>query len=65
MFGLGLQELIIILIIVCVLIVPQIFYLRTLWRSRVPQNVIHGFRTVLADIGANVGYIVSMAGPAL
>jgi len=32
------------------------------WRNRVPQNVIHGFRTVLADIGANVGYIVSMAG---
>lgn len=32
------------------------------WQSRVPQNVIHSFRTVLADIGANVGYIVSMVG---
>ncbi len=32
------------------------------WKSRVPQTVIHGFRTVVSDIGANVGYIVSLAG---
>jgi restriction system protein len=32
------------------------------WKSRVPQNVIHGFRTVVSDIGANVGYIISSNG---
>lgn len=32
------------------------------WKSRIPQNVVHGFRTVVADMGANVGYIVSIAG---
>jgi hypothetical protein len=32
------------------------------WHSRVPQTVIHGFRTVLADLGANVGYIVASNG---
>jgi restriction system protein len=32
------------------------------WKARVPQNVIHGFRTVLGDIGANVGYIISTNG---
>ena len=32
------------------------------WRNKVPQSVIHSFRTVLADIGVNVGYIVSMVG---
>jgi len=32
------------------------------WKSRVPQNVIHGFRTVVADIGANTGYLISMNG---
>src|SRR5215510_13924373 len=32
------------------------------WSSRVPQEVIHGFRTVVSDIGANIGYIVSMRG---
>lgn len=32
------------------------------WKSRVPQTVIHGFRTVVSDIGANVGYIVSLTG---
>jgi restriction system protein len=32
------------------------------WAARVPQNVIHGFRTVVADSGANLGYIISMAG---
>jgi hypothetical protein len=32
------------------------------WRARVPQHVVHGFRTVLADIGAHVGYIISTSG---
>ena len=32
------------------------------WKSRVPQNVIHGFRTVVGDIGANAGYIISANG---
>jgi hypothetical protein len=32
------------------------------WKARIPQNVVHGFRTVVADMGANVGYIVSLAG---
>ncbi|WP_158602484.1 restriction endonuclease [Pseudomonas sp. WPR_5_2] len=32
------------------------------WRSRIPQNVVHGFRTVVQDIGANIGYIISMEG---
>lgn len=32
------------------------------WRSRVPQAVIHGFRTVVAETGANVGYIISTNG---
>ena len=32
------------------------------WKARVPQNVIHSFRTVVSDSGANLGYIVSLAG---
>lgn len=32
------------------------------WKARIPQNVVHGFRTVVADMGANVGYVVSLAG---
>jgi restriction system protein len=32
------------------------------WETRVPQGVIHSFRTVVADSGANLGYIVSSAG---
>ncbi len=32
------------------------------WQSRVPQNVIHGFRTILGDLGANIGYIISTSG---
>jgi len=32
------------------------------WKTRVPQNVVHGFRTVVADIGTNVGYTISTAG---
>jgi restriction system protein len=32
------------------------------WKNAVPQNVIHGFRTVVGDIGANKGYIISTGG---
>jgi restriction system protein len=32
------------------------------WASRVPQSVVHSFRTTVADIGANVGYVVSTNG---
>ena len=32
------------------------------WQSRVPQTVIHAFRTVVADLGVNVGYIISSNG---
>jgi hypothetical protein len=32
------------------------------WKSRIPQTVVHGFRTVVQEIGANIGYIVSMKG---
>jgi restriction system protein len=32
------------------------------WKQRVPQNVIHAFRSVVADSGANLGYIISSAG---
>jgi restriction system protein len=32
------------------------------WARRVPQHVIHAFRTVVAESGANVGYIVSSGG---
>jgi restriction system protein len=33
-----------------------------LWASPVPQAMIHGFRTVVAETGANLGYVVSKAG---
>lgn len=29
------------------------------WNTRVPKNVVHGFRTVVSDFGANLGLIVS------
>lgn len=32
------------------------------WKVAVPQAVIHGFRTVVSDFGANKGYIISLAG---
>lgn len=32
------------------------------WKSRIPQSVVHGFRTVVQEIGVNIGYIVSMEG---
>lgn len=28
------------------------------WKANIPKNVIHGFRTVLQDAGANSGYII-------
>ena len=33
-----------------------------LWKSSVPKNVIHAFRTVVEDAGANVGYVVTSSG---
>jgi restriction system protein len=32
------------------------------WKRPVPQTVVHAFRTVVADSGANVGLIVSLSG---
>jgi restriction system protein len=32
------------------------------WKARIPQNVVHGFRTVIADSGANIGYIIGTSG---
>lgn len=32
------------------------------WKSAVPQNMVHGFRTVMGDFGANKGYIISSGG---
>jgi restriction endonuclease len=32
------------------------------WNSRVPQTVVHAFRTVVHEAGAHVGYIISSAG---
>jgi len=32
------------------------------WENPIPQTIIHSFRTVMADIGANVGYIISKNG---
>jgi len=29
------------------------------WKSAIPQNVIHGFRTVVQELGSNIGYIIS------
>src|SRR5687768_3242495 len=29
------------------------------WKSNIPQNVIHGFRTVINDLGCNAGYIIT------
>ena len=43
---------------------PPIIYLCEckLWQSRVPQTVVHAFRTVVTDHGANWGFIISSAG---
>jgi restriction system protein len=32
------------------------------WKARVPQTVIHAFRTTMADVGANAGYVISSSG---
>lgn len=32
------------------------------WKAAVPQTVIHAFRTVVSETGANIGYIVSLNG---
>lgn len=32
------------------------------WKSKIPQTVIHSFRTVLSDLGINIGYIISLNG---
>lgn len=32
------------------------------WKSAIPQTVIHGFRTVVSDFGANWGFIISLNG---
>ncbi len=29
------------------------------WNSPIPQEIIHSFRTVVSDYGANIGFIVS------
>ena len=29
------------------------------WKSNIPQNVIHGFRAVVNDLGSNIGYIIT------
>ncbi|MFF1831506.1 restriction endonuclease [Paenarthrobacter sp. NPDC058040] len=32
------------------------------WKSSIPKNVVHGFRTIVQDGGANVGYIITSKG---
>lgn len=32
------------------------------WRSKIPQHVIHSFRTIVQDGGINIGYIISING---
>ncbi|GAL01259.1 hypothetical protein JCM19314_703 [Nonlabens ulvanivorans] len=29
------------------------------WKSNIPQNVIHGFRTIVNDLGCNIGYVIT------
>lgn len=29
------------------------------WKANIPQNVVHGFRTVVSDLGCNIGYIIT------
>jgi len=29
------------------------------WKSNIPQAIIHGFRTVITDLGANIGYLIT------
>lgn len=32
------------------------------WRKSIPQTVIHSFRTVVQEVGANIGYVISKEG---
>lgn len=32
------------------------------WKKNIPQAVVHSFRTVLHDLGANVGFVISLKG---
>jgi len=32
------------------------------WNSNIPQSIIHSFRSIINDIGANVGYIIALKG---
>ena len=32
------------------------------WKSSIPQSVVHSFTTVMHEVGANIGYIVSQRG---
>jgi hypothetical protein len=32
------------------------------WKNNVPQQVVHGFRTIMSDGGAHAGYIISSSG---
>lgn len=43
---------------------PQIIYLCECkyWKKKVPQDVVHSFRTVVNDYGANFGIIISSMG---
>jgi hypothetical protein len=45
-------------------IIPSAVYLCEckLWKRRVPREVVHSFRTVIADIGAQRGFIISGLG---
>lgn len=29
------------------------------WKLNIPQNVVHGFRTILNDLGCNLGYVIT------
>jgi hypothetical protein len=45
-------------------IVPPALYLCECkyWKRAVPQEIVHSFRTVLDDVGAHRGFIISVAG---
>jgi hypothetical protein len=47
-----------------VAITPPAVYLCEckLWKRAVPQEIVHAFRTVMADVGAHRGFIISGAG---
>lgn len=32
------------------------------WKNTIPQSVIHAFTTVMHEVGANIGYIISQKG---